>query len=277
MGESMSDNTDETPFRGIVKDAYDTRDENDPSETRLEIATWKVEYWSPDDEPDDEEEEPIKDDEGTLRYTKILDFALDELGAEEIARRTALKSYRDDRGGRAESTIRGYRQNPQRLAPKEEGGLPSSHPVKRVLRRYARSQDLGHFEDDKSTDKNTEDDTEGGIDWFGMDDDPVARKVEEAEPIDMEALKSAFTLARSIASQNGFVFAPRSGEPVAVEDNERIDEGEIRRHDRPVGEVKAACLLEKPGGATYEYRIDLDDKSLERMDNAGLPPNGWGR
>ncbi len=233
-------------YRSIVKDGYTTRDDGDSSDTRLEIAAWVVMEHEP-------EEENIKQDDGTLDYSKILDIALADLGADEISRRTSLKSYADDRGGRAESTIRGYRQNASRLDPKDRGGLPSSHPVKRVLRRYARSNDLGHYQDDESKDD--------------------VELVEDAAPIDMSKLFAAYRLARSIASQQGFVFAPQSGEPEAVEDNERIDRDEIRRHDRPLGETHAACLLEKPDGSIYEYEIDLDNGELVR--GGDLPPGGW--
>lgn len=240
-----------TAYRSIVKDAYSTRDAGKSSDTRLEIVAWRVETVA-----DDEDEATIKDESGNLRYNRILDVALADLGAEEIAERTSLKTYRDDRGGRAASTIRGYRQNASRLRSKAEGGLPSSHPVKRVLRRYARSNDLGHFEDDAA-----EEDGRGP-------DTP-----EDAAPIDKGAMFRAYKLARSIASQAGFVFAPQSGDPVAVEDNERIDHDEIRSDDRPVGDTKAAAFVEKPEGSTYEYQIDLDAKDLVR-DPDDVPPSG---
>ena len=227
-----------TPYRSIVKDAYDTRDDRSGKPTTLEIVAWKV--------AEHTREIEIKDpDSGQLRYNDILDAALNELPATEIAERTELKSYADDRGGRSASTIRGYRSNPDRLA-----GLPSSHPVKRVLRRWARSNEIGHFAPEQPTD----------------DDDP--------RPIDMGALMNAYRLARSIASQNGFVFVDRSGDPVAIEDNERIDYDEITRHDRPIGDTKAACLLTKPSGQIYEYRIDLDMGTLEAVSD-GLPPGGY--
>lgn len=246
LTELVSDD-EPTPYRSIVKDGYSTRDEGDAGDTRLEIAAWVVMEHDP-------EKEKIKDDdEGTLDYAKILDIALADAGAEEISRRTGLKSYADDRGGRAESTIRGYRQNAGRLKPKDAGGLPSGHPVKRVLRRYARSNDLGHFQDDKARDD--------------------VELVEDAAPIDMAKLTAAYRLARSIASQQGFVFAPQSGEPEAVEDNERIDRDEIRRHDRPLGETHAACLLEKPSGELYEYEIDLDNGEL--ISGGAIPPGGF--
>jgi len=231
------------PYRSIVKDGYATRDDGDSGDTRLEVAAWVV--------MESEGEEKIKQDDGTLDYAKILDIALADVGADEISRRTGLKSYADDRGGRAESTIRGYRQNAGRMKTKDRGGLPSSHPVKRVLRRYARSNDLGHFQDDEATEYDPDD----------------------AEPIDMGKLMSAYRLARSIASQNGFVFVSREGEPEAIEDNERIDYDEIRRHDRPLGETHAACLLEKPSGEIYEYEIDLDNGEL--VSGGDLPPGGW--
>lgn len=246
---TLTELTEPRVYRSIVKDGYTTRDEGDSSDTRLEIAAWVVM------EEGDEPEEEIKKDDGTLDYARILEIALADAGAAELSRRTGLKSYRDDRGGRAESTIRGYKQNAGRLAPKDEGGLSSSHPIKRVLRRYARSNDLGHFRDDRSTDAD-----EGIV-------------LGEASPIDMGKLFGAYRLARSIASQNGFVFAPQSGEPEAVEDNERIDRDEIRRHDRPLGETHAACLLEKPDGSIYEYAIDLDSGTL--VSGGESPPGGF--
>lgn len=246
-----------TPYRSIVKDAYSTRD---PAENRVEIAAWEVETVEPT-EPPEGPEDPIKDEKGNLRYSKILRFALDELGAGEISERTELKSYRDDRGGRAPSTVRGYTQYPDRLAPKSEGGLPAGHPVKRVLRRYARSRDLGHFRDDKSQDRDEGDVPSGPS-------GPV-------EPIDMELLKSAYRLARMICSKNGLVFVDRQGDAEAVEDNERIDLDEIRRHDRPVGQTQAAAMVEKQDGYTAEYRINLDTQELERVDGGNLPPGGW--
>jgi len=245
LTELVSDD-EPTPYRSIVKDGYTTRDDGDSSDTRLEVAAWVVMEHEP-------EKENIKQDDGTLDYSKILDIALADVGASEISERTELKSYRDDRGGRAESTIRGYRQNAGRMKPKDAGGLPSSHPVKRVLRRYARSNDLGHFQDDEAKDD--------------------AELVEDAAPIDMAKLFAAYRLARSIASQQGFVFLPQSGEPEAVEDNERIDSDEIRRHDRPLGETHAACLLEKPSGEIYEYEIDLDNGELVR--DGAIPPGGF--
>jgi len=249
MSQSRLDG--ETPYRTIVKDAYSTRSDRTDGETRLEIVAWRVETVA-----DDEDEGTIKDESGSLRYNRILDVALADAGADEIARRTSLKTYADEQGGRAASTIRGYRRNASRLRQKSEGGLPSGHPVKRVLRRYARSNDLGHFEDDKATDD-------------GRGPSPP---VEGAEPIETEAMFRAYKLARSIASQAGFVFAPQSGDPVAVEDNERLDPDEIRSDDRPLGDTKAAAFVEKPDGSTYEYQIDLDAKDLDALDDA--PPAG---
>ena len=265
----------EYTYRTIVKDAYSTRDGG--GDTRVEVMAWKVDQdqWldgTPGREGIDPEEAPGGEDaimnrDRTLRYDRILDEALDDLGAEEISRRTELKSYRDDRGGRAESTIRGYKYNPERLEDEADGGVGSDHPVKRVLRRYARSRDLGHYEDGESrADEPIELPPRGGEMLSGK--------------IDLQAIKRAFRLARSIASENGLVFVDRSGDGQAVEDNERIDEDEIRRYDRPIGDVKAACLLIKPDGQTYEYKIDLDSRDLERVDvgknNVGrLAPEGW--
>lgn len=250
-------------FRSIVKDAYDTRDENDTDDTTLEIVAWRVDKdrYIPPSEGREGVENPIKTVSGNLRYGKILDTALEDVGAGTLAERTALKSYADDRGGRAASTIRGYRQNRDRLAPKTEGGLPSSHPVKRVLRRYARSQELGHFVDDTSGDE-------------GVAVPPRAGRHISGE-IDLSAMKAAYRLARSIASQEGFGFAPQEGEPVAVEDNELIDPDEVRAADRPLGDTKAMCMLTKPSGSVYEYHIYLDDKTLEPAEGTTIPPGGW--
>lgn len=254
--QSLSGFFEVSPYRSIVKDAYTTRDEDEVGggDTRLEIAAWVV--------MENEGDLVIKDENGNLMYDKILQLALgrmeapgaDPIGADTVSERTEKSSYRDDRGGRAASTVRGYLRNPERLAPATEGGLPASHPVKRVLRRWARSQDLGHFEDDESRERVPD---------------------EDAEPIDMDKLFSAYRLARSIASQNGFVFAPQEGDPVAVEDNERIDYDEVRNEDKPMGDTKAACLLEKPNGETYEYWIDLDMGELVRADGNSIPPGGW--
>lgn len=242
---------EKSPYRSIVKDGYTTRDGG--GENRLEVAAWRIE--------EDDGELVIKNPDGTLRYEVILDLALgviehpdaSETTAKELSERTELKSYRDDRGGRAASTIRGY------TSGDTLSNLPSSHPVKRVLRRWARSQDLGHFEDDKSTERTPRDD---------------------AEPIDMGELFSAYRMARMIASMDGFVFVPQSGDPEAVEDNERIDYDEIRKEDRPIGETHAGVLLEKPDGKLYEYRVDFDTKSLERVGvgsnySPSLPPGGY--
>jgi len=242
------------PYRSIVKDAYATRGDGGAGDTRLEIAAWVV--------MENEGDLVVKDEEGRLMYDRILDLALGKIenpsgetvAASEISRRTGLKVYRDDNGGRAPSTIRGYLDNRDRLE-----GLPSSHPIKRVLRRWARSRDLGHFEDDESRERVPD---------------------EQAEPIDMDSLFAAFRLARMIASKEGFTFAPQSGDPDAVEDNERIDYDEIRTEDRPLGDTKAGVLLVKPSGKMYEYEVDLDTQSLVRA-NVGtdfvpsLPPGGY--
>jgi len=242
---------EKAPYRSIVKDGYTTRDGG--GENRLEVAAWRIE--------ESDGELVIKNPDGTLRYEVILDFALgviehpdaSEKTSKELAELTALKSYRDERGGRAASTIRGY------TSGDTLSNLPSSHPVKRVLRRWARSQDIGHFENDESTERTPNDD---------------------AEPIDMGELFAAYRMARMIASMEGFVFVPSSGEPEAKEDNERIDYDEIRRQDSPVGETHAGVLLEKPDGKMYEYRVDFDTKSLERVGvgsnySPDLPPKGY--
>jgi len=243
---------EKSPYRSIVKDGYTTRD-GGGGKKRLEVAAWRLE--------EDDGELVIKNPDGTLRYELILDLALGRIEhpdanattAEDLSERTSLKSYADDRGGRAASTIRGY------MSGDTLSNLPSSHPIKRVLRRWARSQDLGHFEDDSATERTPRDD---------------------ADPIDMGELFGVYRMARMIASMEGFVFVPQSGEPETVEDNERIDYDEIRRQDRPVGETHAGVLLEKLDGKLYEYRVDFDTKSLERV-GAGsnyspeLPPGGY--
>ena len=237
------------PYRSIVKDAYTTRDEGDDSDTRLEIVVWKVVKHKPD--------EPIKNDDGRLDYDKILRKLIDEEGLTqtEIAETTHADSYRDEQGGRSRSTVGRYYRGEASLNELLEK-QDADHPILRVVRRRARSRDLGHFQQDQSRDD--------------LSIDPDAE-----EPIDTTALESAFTGARSIASQNGFVFAPQSGTPIAVEDNERIDHDEIRRHDRPLGEVHAACMLEKPDGSVYEYQIDLDTGTLEPAGDNSIPPGGW--
>lgn len=244
-------------YRTIVKDAYTTRDAHETSDTTLEVVAWRVQSrrWLPGTRGQEGVEDPIKTFTGRLLYGKILAKARDELGTGEISRRTKLKSYADEKGGRAESTIRGYDSETLR-------NLTSSHPVKRVLRRWARSQDLGHFEDDEATDEEPAIEPREG-EWIGKGE------------IDLDAMKRAYKLARSIASQEGFVFAPQEGEPVAVEDNERIDEDEVRQEDRPLGDTKGAVLLVKPTGKTYEYRVHYDEKTLERVYDEDLPPGGW--
>ena len=94
LTDVLPDAVESGPFyyRSIVKDGYATRDEHDDSDTRVEIAAWTVVEHEP--------EAKIKNDDGTLKYAKILDIALSDAGAEEISRRTGLKSYRDNRGGR---------------------------------------------------------------------------------------------------------------------------------------------------------------------------------
>lgn len=246
---TLTDDDSPTPYRSIVKDAYSTRDDKTGSRNIVEIAAWRVEMHDPD------AEEQIKEGDGQLNYNRILEIALADLGADEISRRTGLKSYADDQGGRAASTIQGYKQNPGRLRSAPEGGLPQSHPVKRVLRRWARSNDLGHFEGDQATD-----DT-------GEEADP--------SPIDLDKLKSAFRLARLIASENGLGFVDSSGDPVAVEDNERIDRDEIRPADRPLNDTKAAAQITKADGSIYEYEIDLTNRKLNPESGTTVPPDGW--
>lgn len=93
------------------------------------------------------EEEQIKEDDGGLNYGRILSLMLGEHTQAEIAEKTALKSYRDERGGRSRSTISSYARGSQSFA-----AVGSSHPLKRVLRRWARSNDVGHYRDDEAQD-----------------------------------------------------------------------------------------------------------------------------
>jgi len=161
----------------------------------------------------------------------------DPLTASGLADRTETKSYRDARGGRSESTIRGY------LSNDTLSRLPSSHPVKRALRREIRSNKLGHFADDTTED-------------------------ELPEPIDMERLNRAFKRARRIVGDNiKYVSATTTQE--AIEDNKLIDEQDIRVIDE-IDEILAAAHVEK-GGRNYEYRIDLSNETLENIDNWVAP------
>lgn len=253
----------ENVYRTIVKDVYSTRDKGKTQDTMLEIVVWQVkkDIYLPPIEEREGIEDPIKTASGHLKYGKILDAAMDNIGAKDLSRRTGLKSYADDLGGRAPSTIRGYASSTEWANPKSEGGLPSSHPIKRVLRRYARSHDMGHFVDD-----------EAGDEGLAIPGKP-GRKI--SGRIDLASMQRAYKLARSIASQNGFVFVPREGVPMAVEDNEIIDLDEIRPIDRPLGEVNAMLMVTKPSGQIYEYVIDLDEKTLEAAEGTDVPPSGW--
>jgi hypothetical protein len=165
----MSD-SETRPFRSIIKDiqSYKT------TKTVVEVAVWEIQRAAVDVKPDPRASLVLKVD-GKLQYDTILQVVLgrrevegyDPLTASGLADRTETKSYRDARGGRSESTIRGY------LSNDTLSRLPSSHPVKRALRREIRSNKLGHFADDTTED-------------------------ELPEPIDMERLNRAFKRARRI-------------------------------------------------------------------------------
>jgi len=231
------------PFRSIIKDiqSYKT------TKTVIEVAVWEIQRAAVGVEPDPQASLVLKVD-GDLQYDTILEVVLgrrevegyDPLSASKLAERTESKSYRDARGGRSESTVRGYLSN-DRLSR-----LPSSHPVKRALRREIRSNKLGHFADEGET----------------------VTSDELPEPIDMERLGRAFKRARRIVGDNiKFVSATTTQE--AVEDNKLIDEQDIRVIDE-IDEILAAAHVEK-GGRQYEYRIDLSNETLENIDNWVAP------
>jgi len=231
-------------YRSIVKDGVVTRD--DEEESRSELAVWLI-------KPAEIEEELLQTKiGGEVQYKTILEVALGRrqapagatpTTANELSQRTELSSYADSRGGRSASTIRGYLSNDTLTR------LPSSHPVKRVLRRYIRSQQFGHFSESEPDPDNT-------------------------EPIDMDRMFGAFRLAKMICiGQPLKINIVRDARPVAVEDNERIDKDEIRPDDRPLGEVQAALLLES-GSYIQEYRIDLDDRTVTPEDGLA-PPGGY--
>jgi hypothetical protein len=231
-------------YRSIVKDGNVTREDN--RESRAEIAVWMVKS----DEKDQPEEIKTKVN-GRVQYKPILEVALgrrqvDKVSpttAEELSRRTGLSSYADSRGGRSASTIRGY------LSGDTLSRLPSSHPVKRILRRYVRSQEFGHFAE--------------------RDADP-----DDVRPIDKDRMLNVFTRAKMICiGQPLYINIVATTSGVSVEDNERIDKDEIRPNDRPLGEVQASLLLES-GSYTQEYRIDLDDRTVTPEDGLA-PPGGY--
>jgi len=76
-------------------------------------------------------EEKIKTDDGSLNYPKIARLMYDRLGTQSAVA---------DRLDRARSTVSGYLNDPTRLAT-----LPSDSTPKRRLRRFARSQGIGHY------------------------------------------------------------------------------------------------------------------------------------
>lgn len=92
------------------------------------------------------EEERIKDEEtGRLDYEKMLDMARQSLTQRELAERAA--NYADD-GSFGRSTVSDYERGQTDITERNSG-----HPLKRALRRWARSNDVGHYQDDESADE----------------------------------------------------------------------------------------------------------------------------
>lgn len=119
-----------------------------------------------DGTPIRDETERVKDPEsGTLDYHKLLRLMLEQTTQSEVADRTALKSYADDRGGRSRSTVSDYARGVQSFA-----SVASSHPLKRVVRRWARSNDVGHFLGDESRDD---------VEFFDKEEKPQRRTIVE--------------------------------------------------------------------------------------------------
>lgn len=230
------------PYRSIIKTGHTTKDDAG-AQVQVEIAVWQIKEATlePKGELDTKQD-------GRVQYGVILQVALgresvqgvDPIGAEEIARRSALKSYRDEQGGRAPSTVRGY------ATGETLSNLPANHPVKRVLRRYNRSRGIGHQADG--------------------DVDPEA-----ANPIDMNSLQAAYRLSRMICSKGGLGFLPKTGDGKAEENNQRIDYDEIRPIDEPLGDMKAAVMIDSQGLMPKEYEIDLDAEVLIERDGYAAP------
>jgi hypothetical protein len=240
------------PFRSIIKDGQ-TYDE-DYRSTDVEISAWVIKRAAVDIDATASGSLILKVD-GELQYDTILEVVLgrrqvegyDPRSAQELADRTESNSYADDRGGRSASTIRGYLSNDTLER------LPSSHPVKRVLRREIRTYDLGHFAEQETT-------TAGDL----------------PQPIDMAALRRAYKFARKITGDSGLGFVSEQPFSEAIEDNKLISEQEIRPADRPTGDFKASVHVMKnsPSGSeleTYEYEVDFDGEKLISNDGYGPP------
>jgi len=241
------------PFRSIIKDGQTYS--SDRRNHDVEIAAWIIKR-APASIDADPKGSVITKVGGELRYNTILEVVLGRRELEgysprtpqELAERTQSDSYRDEKGGRSASTIRGY------LSNDTLEGLPSSHPLKRVLRREIRTYNIGHFADE---------------DMQTFSDDLP-------RPINMSSLADAYKRARSIASDNGLKFLDASPVSEAIEDNKLIDEAEIRPVDRPTGDFKASVMVTKESAsgsemATYEYKVDLDKRTLENIDDYGPP------
>jgi len=239
------------PFRSIIKDGQTYS--ADRREYDVEIAAWTIKR-APVNISADAKGSVITKVDGELRYNTILEVVLGrrELQGysprtpQELAEKTENKSYRDEQGGRSASTIRGY------LTNDTLEGLPSSHPVKRVLRREIRTYKIGHFAEEQTT----------------SEDLP--------RPINMNSLEATYRRARVIASENGLVFLDNNPVSEAIEDNKLIDEAEIRPVDRPTGDFKASVMVIKESRSgeelsTYEYKVDLDKRTLESIDGYGPP------
>lgn len=119
-----------------------------------------------------DDDERIKDDEGRLDYRAMLAVAVEQESVDELARRTGLKSYADDRGGRTAPAVRAYLTGSSSFE-----NVPSSHPLKRVLRRFARSRGLGHFIADPTGGRSA--DADEGIDVDYLDTTVERRTIVE--------------------------------------------------------------------------------------------------
>jgi len=240
------------PFRSIIKDGQTTDEEY--RSTDVEISAWVIQRAAVDIDATASGSLMLKVD-GELQYDTILEVVLgrrrvegyDPRSAQELADRTESKSYADDRGGRSASTIRGYLSNDTLER------VPSSHPVKRVLRREIRTYELGHFAEQETT-----------------------TAADLPEPIDMAALRRAYKMARRIAADSGLGFVSNESFSEAIEDNKLISEEEIRPVDRPTGDYKASVHVIKssPSGSeleTYEYEVDFDGEKLISNDGYGPP------
>ena len=241
------------PFRSIIKDGQTT--DEDYRSTDVEISAWIVKRAAVDIDATARGSLILKVD-GELQYDTILEVVLgrrsvdgyDPRSAQELADRSESDAYRDDRGGRSASTIRGY------LSGDTLQGLPSSHPVKRVLRREIRTYDLGHFAEQETS-----------------------TAADLPSPINMTSLLDAYKRARVAAEESGLKFLRALPVAEAIEDNKLISESDIRPADRPTGDFKASVMVTKnsKGGSeidTYEYEVDLDSKTLINRDKSGYGP-----